>query len=828
MLQHWGAQYRTTPYNGSPAAGLTFSSLRVQQGGVEFQQLWQLARAGCEQILNWHQSPNQLTGKAMTKHIVDHYTMIYRLASNPGRNVPGLVKGGGNEAVAGKDDQSTQVLVLYYLLREMLKNHLESRVRPRFAGKTGMDILHVYDDQWKKFVVGLDLLSVVFRYLHNHWNKQGIPAGHITTSTKPLGLTLWADYIVTALKGPLESELLACIRQDRERSADSVADGRATSLVRSVVATFGLVGNNDPRRMMLLAEVFDNQYTRDTERYYNGKAVEALQQGSVMEYVAAALSWTKEEMARVERYSTEKSNAPSSIRKTLLICLVETRVEALFQPVSAMLLTLSPAAMSDLGMLYRLIQPSESTVTQLASLIKQRVIEDGLNTVAACAANGEQGSEFILSVLELHRKYRKLIDEWFGSNKAILTALREGCESFINNNPQHKSDMCAEFLARHANTLLRPSQTRDDDLDAGLKEIVEIFDFFTDRDVFQSTYAHLLCQRLIQANMREEWEDRAISAFREKCGRDVTYHWERMLADATSTRRDNRDKYVLYLADSAADQTAPQEFIQAASTIEFLPLIVTSAWWPLKPDLMPSSSSSVVGFLQKQFEAFYKTLQGGRTLSWMQHLSSGVVEARVNPSTPAPLTCTVSSLQWELLNLFNAPTSTTVTFQAFKAATGSLDVAALQRAVFAFLRVKLLTLENAAERDVEKQSYSLNAAFTSTQRRINFLSQVTSDNAMQRTTTGEDLPPASGAVGQAVAQQVLTERRFAVQAAIVRVMKSRRTATYAELFAEVEGMLRKTAFAVTAPDLKANLEALIEKDFVERSAKDANVFVYLT
>lgn len=765
----------------------------------------------------------------MTKHIVDHYTMIYRLASNPGRNVPGLVKGGGNESVAGKDEQSTQVLVLYYLLREMLKTHLESRVRPRFAGKTGIEILRTYDDQWKKFVVGLDLLSVVFRYLHNHWNKQGIPAGHITTSTKPLGLTLWSDYIVTPLKGPLESELLACIRQDRERDGSDAVDGRATSCVRSVVATFGLISNNDPRRIAFLSDVFDNPYNRDTDRYYNAKASEALQQGSVMEYVALALKWTKEEMQRVERYSTEKAATPASIRKTLLNCLVDSRVDALFQPVGSMLLTLTPEAMHNLGQLFTLIEPSEPTVVKLAALIKQRVIDDGLNSISACAARDGQGAEFIQTVLELHRKYRKLIDEQFQCNANISTALQNGCEAFINHNPHHKSDMCAEFLARYANTLLRPSQTRDDDLEVGLKEVVDIFDFFSDRDVFQSSYAQLLCQRLIQGTMREEWEDRAISAFREKCGRDVTYHWERMLADATVTRRENRDKYLSFVASGGADRVPSDSSVAASSTIEFLPLVVTSAWWPLKPDALPFFSSSVVGLLQRQFEAFYKQCQGGRSLSWMQNLSNGVVEARVNPAAAAPLTCTVSALQWELLNLINDPTATTVTFKAFKTATGSSDVAALQRAVFAFLKVKLLSLDNAAERDVEKQCYTLNTSFTSTQRRINFLAQAQTDGmgGMQRTATSEE--GATGAVGgPGTTQQVSTERRFAVQAAIVRVMKSRRTATYAELFSEVESMLRKNVFAVTAPDLKANLELLIEKEYVERSASDPNVFVYLT
>lgn len=817
---------------GYAHVGLPLASLRVQQGGIEFQQLWQQARAGCEQLLNWHQAKH-LEGKAMTKHIVDHYTIIYRLASNPGRNVPGLVKGGANEPVAGKDDQSTQVLVLYYLLREMLKSHLDTRVKPRFAGKTGLDILHTYQEQWKEFVVGLDLLSVVFRYLHNHWTKQGIPAGHITTSTKPLGLTLWSDYIVNHLKGPLESELLDCIRADREGSATGTAvDARSVSFVRSVVSTFGLIANNDPRRIMFLSDVFDNPYNRDTERYYNARAADVLQKGSVMEYISTALRWTREEMARVERYCTEKSAAPSSIRKTLLTCLVESRVNVLFQPVGGLLLSLSPEAMHDLGLLYQLIQPSETTVQQLSILLRQRIVDDGLNSISSFASRDNQGAEFVQTVLELHRKYRKLIDERFNSNPVLLLALRNGCESFINNNPHHRSDMCAEFLARHANTLLRPSQTRDDDLERGLKEVVDIFDFFSDRDVFQTTYSALLCQRLIQQNMREEWEDRAICAFREKCGRDVTYHWERMLADATTTKRDNRERYVqcVTAAQQSGDPSISGELLihfNAASKIEFQPLVLTSAWWPLKPDLLPFSSNSVVGYLQRQFEAFYKSFRGGRSISWMQNLSNGVLEARVNPATPAPLTCTVSALQWELLNLFGELGNDVVTFQSFKVATGSSDIAALQRAAFAFLKLKLLTLVNPAERDVEKQTYALNTSFTSPQRRINFLAQgALAESAISR--PGGVVVGDENIASVTVAHQVHTERRFAVQAAIVRVMKSRRSATYADLFAEVEGMLRKNVFAVTPQDLKANLELLIEKEYVERSPNDPNTFVYLT
>ena len=63
-----------------------------------------------------------------------------------------------------------------------------------------------------------------------------------------------------------------------------------------------------------------------------------------------------------------------------------------------------------------------------------------------------------------------------------------------------------------------------------------------------------------------------------------------------------------------------------------------------------------------------------------------------------------------------------------------------------------------------------------------------------------------------------------LQAALVRVMKSRKQATHALLVAEVLKQLSVT-FVPSQADVKKNIELLIEKDYIERT-QDGKSYVY--
>jgi hypothetical protein len=72
--------------------------------------------------------------------------------------------------------------------------------------------------------------------------------------------------------------------------------------------------------------------------------------------------------------------------------------------------------------------------------------------------------------------------------------------------------------------------------------------------------------------------------------------------------------------------------------------------------------------------------------------------------------------------------------------------------------------------------------------------------------------------------QVVQERQHAIDAAIVRVMKMRKTLAHKLLVQEVMTQLR---FQLTNADLKRRIDNLIEREFLERSSSDSQVYNYL-
>ena len=69
------------------------------------------------------------------------------------------------------------------------------------------------------------------------------------------------------------------------------------------------------------------------------------------------------------------------------------------------------------------------------------------------------------------------------------------------------------------------------------------------------------------------------------------------------------------------------------------------------------------------------------------------------------------------------------------------------------------------------------------------------------------------------------DRSIAIEAAIVRIMKSRKKLEHALLVQEVMHSLRM--FKPNPAQIKTKIEHLIEKDYLERDAEDKNVYRYL-
>ena len=73
-------------------------------------------------------------------------------------------------------------------------------------------------------------------------------------------------------------------------------------------------------------------------------------------------------------------------------------------------------------------------------------------------------------------------------------------------------------------------------------------------------------------------------------------------------------------------------------------------------------------------------------------------------------------------------------------------------------------------------------------------------------------------------ERVFRDRQYQVDAAIVRIMKSRKTLSHALLMAEVFQQIR---FPARPTDVKKRIESLIDREYLERDAQNAQVYNYL-
>jgi len=72
--------------------------------------------------------------------------------------------------------------------------------------------------------------------------------------------------------------------------------------------------------------------------------------------------------------------------------------------------------------------------------------------------------------------------------------------------------------------------------------------------------------------------------------------------------------------------------------------------------------------------------------------------------------------------------------------------------------------------------------------------------------------------------QVLQDRQYQIDAAIVRIMKTRKSLSHKLLIQELINMLK---FNIKASDLKKRIESLIDREYLERDKDEPTVYNYL-
>uniref|UniRef100_A0A8C1PDD9 Cullin-4A n=1 Tax=Cyprinus carpio TaxID=7962 RepID=A0A8C1PDD9_CYPCA len=657
--------------------------------------------------------------------------------------------------------------LLYKQLRQVCEDHVQAQILHHTESLDNLSFLKKMNRCWQDHCRQTIMIRSIFLFLDRTYVLQN----SLLPSIWDTGLELFRTHIIS--DGAVQSRTVEGILEqiERERNGETVE----RSLLRSLL---GMLSD-----LQVYKDSFEQRFLMETNRLYAAEGQRFMQDRDVPEYLHHVAQRLEEENDRVISYLDQSTQKPliATVEKQLL----EEHMSAILQ--KGLRILLDENRVCELTLLYELFSKVKGGLTALLQAWREYIKSFGAEIVSS----PERDKEMVQELLDFKDKMDHVMQRCFQRNDSFINAMKEAFESFINKRPNKP----AELIAKYVDSKLRAGnkEATEEELERILDKIMIIFRFIHGKDVFEAFYKKDLAKRLLVGKSASvDAEKSMLSKLKHECGAAFTSKLEGMFKDMELSK-DIMIQFKQYMQN----QSDP-------SNIELTVNILTMGYWPSYTPMDVHLPTEMVK-LQEVFKLFYLGKHSGRKLQWQPTLGHAVLKTEFKEGKKE---LQVSLFQTLVLLMFNETEE--FSMEEIRTATGIEDDE-LKRTLQSLACGKARVLNKTPRgKDVEDgDSFQFNSDFRHKLFRIKI-------NQIQMKETVEEQVSTT--------ERVFQDRQYHIDAAVVRIMKMRKTLSHNLLVSELYNQLK---FPVRPADLKKRIESLIDRDYMERDKENPNQYHYV-
>ncbi|WJX79729.1 Cullin-1 [Trifolium repens] len=667
---------------------------------------------------------------------------------------------------------------------EYIRSTVLSAVRDKHDEFMLRELVH----RWSNHKILVRWLSRFFHYLDRYFvARRSLPP------LNAVGLSSFRDLVYMEVRANARKAVIDLI--DKEREGEQIE----RSLLKNVLDIFVEIGMGE---MVHYEQDFEVQMLDDTADYYKSKATIWIESDSCPDYMLKAEDCLKRERERVSHY-LHASTEQKLVEKVQHELLVNRANQLLEKEHSGCRALLRDDKVDDLSRMYRLYHKIPKGLDPVANVFKQHITDEGTTLVQlaeesasnqkSTSGSGFQDQVLVRKFIELHDKYMTYVNNCFMNHTLFHKALKEAFEVFCNKTIAGSSS--AELLSSFCDNILKKGGSEkmsDEAIEETLEKVVKLLAYISDKDLFAEFYRKKLARRLLfDRSANDDHEKCILTKLKQQCGGQFTSKMEGMVVDLTLAR-DNQLKFQEYLNENS----------DVNPGIDLTVTVLTTGFWPSYKSFDLNLPSEMVKCVEV-FKGFYATRTKHRKLTWIYSLGTCNIIGKFDPKT---IELIVSTYQAAALLLFNTADKLSYSEIMTQLNLTNEDLVRLLHSL-SCAKYKILVKEPNTKTISPNDSFQFNSKFTDKMRRIKI-----------------PLPPVDER--KKVIEDVDKDRRYAIDAAIVRIMKSRKVLGHQQLVLECVEQLGR----MFKPDIKAikkRIEDLITRDYLERDKENPNTFRYL-